>query len=586
MQSLGKRKRTEEEDVEKVFAKYWGELHHALKTAKGFERQRQSKRLHDRSTPQDKKARIENEIVVLKSLDLYQAAHAHLCFSLLRIKRIADCPNLPEAVKRGVSKPVLTEEERTALHNVTSALCARQEVRTVTDKAIVGICKAMGIEPPEKKGKKGKNQPKEKDESKTEEAKEKGDNKTTKDKKGEGKKDNKIDNKSKGKEKKDDKAKEKTKTKEKPAKKEAVAEPNSDDDGEPVNEEEEEKVLSKYDDLLGGSSSESDADDEEEERFASKAAVKKRPIAKELDPMEITDDEEGGYGDDGDLDPMEITDDEAEDGDSEQDGDGSDDEFEGFSDSEVEGSDPKHQEQSEDENEDNEEEEDDSDSDNSGIDAAPSKKKSKSSSTANTQKLQNLTMDSTFLPTLMGGYISGSESASDVDVAPARKNRRGQRARQAIWEKKFKEEAKHLKKQQNARDAGWDMKRGAVESSDGKPWKKGSLLDIKNKGNDGGEEGGEDKGGDAQTGGAGAAAARGGDRGRGGGGRGGRGGAGRGGSFGSGRGDAGAAPAPPARAPKKRDDSGPLHPSWEAKKKAKEKEMMSAPFQGKKITFD
>lgn len=580
MQSLGKRKRTEEEDVEKVFQKYWGELHHALKTAKGFERQRQSKRLRDRSTPQDKKARIENEIVVLKSLDLYQAAHAHLCFSLLRIKRIADSPNLPEAVKRGVSKPVLTEEEQSALHNVTSSLCARQEVRTVTDKAIVGICKAMGIEPPEKKGKKGKNQPKEKDESKTVEAKEIEDNKSTKDKKEVEKKDSRVDKKVKETEKKDDKAKEKTKTKEKPAKKEAVAAQDSDsDDEEPVNEEEEEKVLSKYLDLLGGSSDESEADDEEEERFASKAAVKKRPMAKELDPMEITDDEEGGYGDDGDLDPMEITeDDEAEDGDSEQNGDGSDDEFEGFSDSEEEdeGSNTKLQEEQSEDGQEEEEEEEDEDSDNNGIDAAPSKKKSKSSTTANTQKLQNFTMDSTFLPTLMGGYISGSESASDVDIAPSRKNRRGQRARQAIWEKKFKEEAKHLKKQQAARDAGWDMKRGAVES-DGKPWKKGSLLDRKSNKKEGGEEGGEA----AQTEGAGAAE-RGGDRG-GRGGRGSHGGRG-GGSFGSGRGDA--APAAPARAPKKRDDSGPLHPSWEAKKKAKEKEMLSAPFQGKKITFD
>ncbi|EAA30916.1 Bud-site selection protein [Neurospora crassa] len=579
MQSLGKRKRSEEDDVEKVFAKYWGELHHALKVAKGFERQRQSKRLHDRSTPQDKKARIENEIVVLKSLDLYQAAHAHLCFSLLRIKRIAECPNLPEAVKRGVSKPVLTDEERTALHNVTSALCARQEVRTVTDKAITGICKAMGIEPPEKKGKKGKNQHKERDESKTNEAKTNGDNKTAKDKKEvEEKKDNKLDRKSKEKEEKDDKEKEKTKT-EKPANKEAVTEEglddNDDDDEKPVNDEEEEKILSKYDDLLGGSSSDSDADDEEDdERFASKAAVKKRPIAKELDPMEITDDEDGGYGDDGDLDPMEITDDEADDGGSEQNGDGSDDEFEGFSDSEDEGSATNPQEEQPEEDDD-----DDENSDNSGIDAAPSKKKSKSSSssTAKTEKLQNFTMDSTFLPTLMGGYISGSESASDVDVAPPRKNRRGQRARQAIWEKKYKEEAKHLKKQQKARDAGWDLKRGAVESSDGKPWKKGSLLDLKNKGKGGSEEGGEEKGGDARAGGAGAAAARGGDRGRGGGSRGGRGGSGA---------AAAAAAAPPAKAPKKRDDSGPLHPSWEAKKKAKEKEMLSAPFQGKKITFD
>lgn len=574
MQSLGKRKRSEEDDIEKVFAKYWGELHHALKTAKGFERQRQSKRLHDRSTPQDKKARIENEIVVLKSLDLYQAAHAHLCFSLLRIKRVAECPNLPEAVKRGVSKPVLTEEERTALHNVTSALCARQEVRTVTEKAIVGICKAMGIEPPEKKGKKGK---KEKDEPKTEEAKQNGDGKTTKDKKEDEKKDTKVDKKVKETEKKDDKTK-------KPAKKEAVpaAQDSDDDQQEVLKDEEEEKLLSKYDDLLGGSSSEdSDADGEgDDERFASKAAVKKRPIAKELDPMEITDDEEGGYGDDdGGLDPMEITDDEeAEDGDSEQNGeDDSEDEFEGFSDSDDNEGQQEQQKPSESDENQVSEEDEDSDSSNSGIDAGPSKKqKSKSSSTSSTQKLQNFTMDSTFLPTLMGGYISGSESASDVDVAPARKNRRGQRARQAIWEKKFKEEAKHLKKMQNARDAGWDMKRGAVES-DGKPWKKGSLLDIKNKGKGGGNE----EGGDAKEGGA---PARGGDRGRGGGG------GGRGG-FGAGRGGRDNAPAagaaaPPPRAPKKRDDSGPLHPSWEAKKKAKEKEKLSAPFQGKKITFD
>lgn len=581
MQSLGKRKRTEEEDVEKTFQKYWGELHHALKTAKGFERQRQSKRLRDRSTPQDKKARIENEIVVLKSLDLYQAAHAHLCYSLLRIKRIADCPNLPDAVKRGVSKPVLTEEEQAALHNVTSSLCARQEVRTVTDKAIVGICKAMGIDPPEKKGKgKGKNQSKEKEEeSKPEEdTKEKGDNnKSSKEKKEVEKKDNKADKKAtKETEKKDDsKAKEKTKTKEKPeAKKEAVpATQDSDDDSEaPVNEEEEEKVLSKYLDLLGGSSDESDGDDEEEERFASKAAVKKRPSAKELDPMEITDDEEGGYADEGDLDPMEITDEEGEDGDSEE---NSDDEFEGFSDSEDDTK-PQDEQPSDDDNDVEEQEDDNSESDNSGIDAGPSKKKSKTA-TNNTQKLQNFAMDSTFLPTLMGGYISGSESASDVDIAPSRKNRRGQRARQAIWEKKFKEEAKHLKKQQAARDAGWDLKRGAVASDDGKPWKKGSLLDKKSKKTEGGEEGG-----DAQTGGDGAAARGSGDRG----GRGGRGGhgGGRGGSFGAGR-DAAPA-APPARAPKKRDDSGPLHPSWEAKKKAKEKEMLSAPFQGKKITFD
>ncbi len=43
------------------------------------------------------------------------------------------------------------------------------------------------------------------------------------------------------------------------------------------------------------------------------------------------------------------------------------------------------------------------------------------------------------LSTLMGGYVPGSESASDVDDASPRKNRR---ARQQIWEKKFGAKAK------------------------------------------------------------------------------------------------------------------------------------------------
>ena len=42
------------------------ELHHAMKAAKGFERQRQSKRLFDPKAPPDKKERIQKEIVVLK----------------------------------------------------------------------------------------------------------------------------------------------------------------------------------------------------------------------------------------------------------------------------------------------------------------------------------------------------------------------------------------------------------------------------------------------------------------------------------------------------------------------------------------
>jgi hypothetical protein len=143
----------------------------------------------------------------------------------------------------------------------------------------------------------------------------------------------------------------------------------------------------------------------------------------------------------------------------------------------------------------------------------------------------------TFLPSLMGGYMSGSESASDVDVAP--KKRLGQRQRQAIAERKHGENAKHFRKQaekaKKGRDAGWDMRRGAVDGDDQggrgrQPWKKGGAA--------------------------------------------------AGGPRASGQGK----PAPERKKPHtSRDDQGPLHPSWEAKKKAKETQPVA--FQGSKIKF-
>lgn len=83
----------------------------------------------------------------------------------------------------------------------------------------------------------------------------------------------------------------------------------------------------------------------------------------------------------------------------------------------------------------------------------------------------------TFLPTLsMGGYWSGgSDDGNDHDDddigglshEPKRKNKRGQRARQAIYEKKYGQDANHLKKQpqestkRGDRDQGWDPRSGA-----------------------------------------------------------------------------------------------------------------------------
>ncbi|KAF2271334.1 Bud-site selection protein [Westerdykella ornata] len=147
---------------------------------------------------------------------------------------------------------------------------------------------------------------------------------------------------------------------------------------------------------------------------------------------------------------------------------------------------------------------------------------------------------STFLPSLShAAYYSGSESEAsdlDIDIAP-KKNRRGQRARQKIWEKKYGEKAKH--KQKEERNKGWDPKRGAVsEDRRGRGGRegRGSAKDSMRTGR-GPQRSGENL---RELG---------------------------------------------PRRVAKRDDTGPLHPSWQAAKAAKEKELMAKP-QGTKIVFD
>ena len=151
---------------------------------------------------------------------------------------------------------------------------------------------------------------------------------------------------------------------------------------------------------------------------------------------------------------------------------------------------------------------------------------------------------STFLPTLMGGYWSGSESATDnEDTSTQKKNRPGQQARRALWEKKYGARANHLKGQASgkSRDEDWDPRRGARGAEDvrftrGKAaGRGGKAVFVKNRGQSTGEN---------------AVAVK-----------------------------------PRARGMGKKDDAGPLHPSWEAAKKAKEAKQ-SAPFQGKKVVFE
>ncbi|KAK7942896.1 uncharacterized protein PG986_012009 [Apiospora aurea] len=512
-------------------------LFRALKTSKGFERQRLAKRVREANA--DKVERLEREVAVLKSLDLHQAAHAILCTQLLKIKGVAESPNLPDTIKP-VPKPNITEEERSALHNVTSGLCNRKQVKDVLDEAIKATCLALRVDLPGKgaKGAKGKAGREEQEEQ--------------------------ADDRDEGPARKAKTAVESTKAKSQKKPAESDEEESEDEWGgvsgdeghHSGDEDEEEKALSRYEALLGGSSDSEGDDlesDENDLQNSRSAVIKKGPQAEVRGPSDYFSGGESDADDDGvavDLDENEE--DEAE-----------------------------------------EEEEEESDASSEAVSPPPKKARA-------TKAAPSRPGDSTFLPSLMGGYISGSESdASDVDVAPARNNRRGQRARQAIWEKKFKQEAKHLNKPKDSRDDGWDAKRGAVGNEHGAPWKQGikSAFEKRAKPTEPAPEGVHP------------------DRQR---------------NFN----DSAPAPAPPkparhnfddsaappklnrralrdaalGRAPRsfdgpkprfepaveaapklpakpKRDDTGPLHASWDMAKAAKEK-MANAKFEGKKITFD
>ncbi|KAM7202525.1 Bud-site selection protein [Rhypophila sp. PSN 637] len=551
---MPKRKRSEEEEITKILSASHHAIHHALKIAKGYERQRQSKRLRDPDTDAEKRARLQNEIVIQKSLDLHQVALTHLRAALLRVKPIAECDKLPEEVKAPVQKPDLTEEEAKALHNVTSCLCARVEVRKATDKAIEDVGKALGVKVPEKKKGRVRKKDFEKETEEVVEAKEP----------------EKYEEMVTGEKEKPERKSEFNKRKLEPATNGANEDSETDEDELPVKEE----VVTKMEEVLG-SSSEAESDEDGESWAAISAKMKAKlkvttPAKEEFDPMEVTsgeeeeeDDMEYDLDSEGDSEDNEISQNEEE-GASES---GS---FNGFSDngSEQSVSDA----------------ESGSDSESSADNSPPRKKKAAPST--------GRPGESAFIPSLMAGYISDSNSeASDLDIAPnSRKNRRGQRARQAIWEKKFKEQAKHLREggnKANKRDDGWDMKRGAVDpDSAGKPWKSGIKNPLLEK--DGKKEESQGQGEEVYHGGRTLLNNR-----------------NKGGKPamplnrkqrramgikepvgppGGGNGGGGSKPAA-GMPPKKRDDEGTLHPSWEARKKAKEK-LETAPFQGKKITFD
>ncbi|KAI0450757.1 Bud-site selection protein [Xylaria acuta] len=500
---MPKRKRGDP-SLEESLTKWRKELIRGLKVAKGFERQRLSKRL--READAEKTARLEKEVLVLKSLDLHQAAHAHLCSSLLKIKGVAESSKLPADVKP-VPKPELSEEEKAALHNVTSALCNRKQVKDVIEEAIMGTCIALRVPMPEKrnkgKGKEGKEKPTAKNPRAAKEGQ--------------------VDDREEDLDSPADDESEHAEEPEfegPPLLKRKVENPEDEEDiesgagsetsGSPEFEgfsdsEAEENMFSKYDDLVGGSSDSDDSDEQDEDDDESDRADSRSRSFRKLA-----------------LDDISLS--------SEASGDSDDSEDEAL---------------------------------------APPAKKVKAKAV---KPVSFDTGNSTFLPSLMGGYISGSESASDVDIAPpTRKNRRGQRARQAIWDKKYGEKAKHHQNEKDSRNVGWDMKRGAVDV-DGelsKPWKKGIRNPFEKSDVHPDRQRQMQRDGDRQA---------------------------------KGKGSRDTlerrpprqqddssqsfqAEKPKPRPPPTRDDAGPLHASWAAARKAKEA-AQKVEFKGKKVTFD
>lgn len=377
-------------------------------------------------------------------------------------------------------KPDISEEERAALHNVTSGLYNQSKVREALDKAVIDVCVALRVPMPDKKGKQKKGD-------------KKNDTKDTGDKS------------------------ESTKQA-----KQAQSTQHDDDSSSRENKNAGRvQDESEWNGFSDQDESERDDDDDDDDEEVDEKELK--ALARFNDRLVDSDDEAYDTANE-ELDPMELTDISAsEDSDDENESDEpAFEEGESFSE-ESEVSDEEEASESASGSE--------SDSDSSALAPPPKARKATKQGTPGT---------TTTLPSLMGGYISGSESeASDIDVAPAaRKNRRGQRARQAIWEKRFKEKAKHLEKEKSGRDSGWDLKRGAVDGAPKTPWKQG----IKNPFGRRSATKDED--------------------------------------------NANLVPLEPRKPkPPKKDNDGPLHPSWEARKKAKEQQA-TASFQGKRVVFD
>ncbi|KAF8908872.1 Bud-site selection protein [Gymnopilus junonius] len=114
----------------------------------------------------------------------------------------------------------------------------------------------------------------------------------------------------------------------------------------------------------------------------------------------------------------------------------------------------------------------DSDSDNEDLKVKSNQVKTKAPA-SNLPKNSSSKSESTFLPSLAVGFVRGSDESdwSETEGKAAdmlKKNRRGQRARRAIWEKKFGRNANH-KKKEAAENAAAQLRRNKGRTTNSGP---------------------------------------------------------------------------------------------------------------------
>ncbi|KAI9730114.1 MAG: hypothetical protein M1834_006106 [Cirrosporium novae-zelandiae] len=446
-------------------------LFRALKVARGFERQKLGRRQKTATKEKDADAskRLVEEVKALKALDLEMVAESHLSKQMLKTKRIREAPAFPEKYVLGLRTHAQVDD---ATKNVLSRLYSSNPAKEATNEIMNSIRDILGLS----------------------DAKDGSDGKQRKATDGRKKKIEKSDE-----------------------------EPRD----------------------LGSEADDGDLEEDEEADEADDISLNSDDLA-HLGVRVVGSSDEGSdadQSDPGDLDPNEIT--------TEEEGDQENDELE---------------------EEDDDDDDDDEQEDDIFISSEPTPPSASISiSTSPPPKAPKPPKsqphpapppkDTTFLPTLMAGYISGSNSSSldsaddqFANIQP-RKNRRGQRARQVINEKKYGTQAHHLKKENVMKGGrggdGWDMRRGAVEEGGGR--RGGRFSGGYRKGgfeNPASASGNKTRTRRSEHGGGGGSNGNGGN------------------------------PNTISNAPK-----GKLHPSWEAARKAKEQKM-NATFQGKKIVFD